>query len=133
MNTDELTAARRSSLCRCGIRCSTGRRKPTRIRSLSITPGVEFFTVDGKYLDFNSQLWSVNIGHADPRVVEAIRAQAERLPYISPIHTTEVRVPSFSMLRRYHTPPGRWRGKLDCARPNIRPPGEYLSRTATTR
>jgi taurine--2-oxoglutarate transaminase len=54
--------------------------------------GVEFFTVDGKrYLDFNSQLWSVNIGHADPRVVEAIRAQAERLPYISPFHTTEVR------------------------------------------
>src|SRR4029079_8007213 len=28
--------------------------------------GVEFFTVDGKrYLDFNSQLWSVNIGQRD--------------------------------------------------------------------
>lgn len=54
--------------------------------------GVEFFTVDGKrYLDFNSQLWSVNIGHGDARVVEAIRAQAEKLAYISPLHTTEVR------------------------------------------
>jgi taurine--2-oxoglutarate transaminase len=54
--------------------------------------GVEFFTVDGKrYLDFNSQLWSVNIGHGDARVVEAIREQAEKLAYISPLHTTEVR------------------------------------------
>src|ERR671931_1104247 len=54
--------------------------------------GVEFFTVDGKrYLDFNSQLWSVNIGHGDARVIEAIRSQAEKLPYISPFHTTEVR------------------------------------------
>jgi taurine--2-oxoglutarate transaminase len=36
-------------------------------------------------------LWSVNIGHGDARVVEAIRAQAEKLAYISPLHTTEVR------------------------------------------
>lgn len=54
--------------------------------------GVEFFTVDGKrYLDFNSQLWSVNIGHGDERVLEAMRVQAEKLAYISPFHTTEVR------------------------------------------
>jgi taurine--2-oxoglutarate transaminase len=54
--------------------------------------GVYFWDVDGaRYLDFNSQLWSVNIGHTDPRVVEAIAAQARRLPYISPFMTYEER------------------------------------------
>lgn len=54
--------------------------------------GVEFWTVDGKrYLDFNSQLWSVNIGHSDPRVVRAISEQAEKLAYISPFMTHEPR------------------------------------------
>ena len=54
--------------------------------------GCEFFTVDGKrYLDFNSQLMGVNIGHADPRVAEAIAEQARTLPYISPFMATEVR------------------------------------------
>src|SRR5919106_324522 len=48
--------------------------------------GVYFYTPDGKrYLDFNSQLMSVNIGHGDPRVVEAIKAQAERLAYAKPL------------------------------------------------
>jgi len=54
--------------------------------------GCEFFTVDGKrYLDFNSQLMGVNIGHADPRVAEAIAEQARTLPYITPFAATEVR------------------------------------------
>ena len=54
--------------------------------------GCEFFTPEGKrYLDFNSQLWSVNIGHGDPRVVRAIAEQAEKLAYVSPFMATEVR------------------------------------------
>src|SRR5918996_2606426 len=54
--------------------------------------GSEFFTVDGKrYLDFNSQLMGVNIGHADPRVAQAIAEQAKVLPYISPFMTTGAR------------------------------------------
>jgi taurine--2-oxoglutarate transaminase len=64
----------------------------------SITPlpveraeGVYFFGADGKrYLDFNSQLMSVNIGHADRRVVRAITRQAERLPYVNPASMTTV-------------------------------------------
>ena len=44
--------------------------------------GVYFWTPEGKrYLDFNSQLMCVNIGHGDPRVVQAIQDQASRLPY----------------------------------------------------
>jgi taurine--2-oxoglutarate transaminase len=54
--------------------------------------GVHFTTVDGKrFLDFNSQLMCVNAGHGDRRIIDAIKAQAEQLPYISPFMATEVR------------------------------------------
>jgi len=54
--------------------------------------GVYFWDTDGKrYLDFNSQLMNVNIGHGDERVIHAIQEQAARLPYISPYLATEVR------------------------------------------
>jgi len=54
--------------------------------------GCEFFTPEGKrYLDFNSQLWCSNIGHGDPRVIQAVKDQAEQLAYISPFMATEVR------------------------------------------
>jgi taurine--2-oxoglutarate transaminase len=54
--------------------------------------GVHFWDADGKrYLDFNSQLMNVNIGHGDERVIRAIQEQAARLPYVSPYHATEVR------------------------------------------
>jgi len=54
--------------------------------------GVYFWDVDGKrYLDLNSQLMGVNIGHGDPRVMEAIARQGERLPYVSPFMVFEGR------------------------------------------
>ena len=54
--------------------------------------GVYFYTTDGKrFLDFNSQLMSVNIGHGDRRVVSAIQQQAEKLAYVNPFMATEVR------------------------------------------
>jgi len=54
--------------------------------------GACFWTPDGKrYLDFNSQLMCVNAGHADPRIVRAIAAQAEVLPYANPFMATEPR------------------------------------------
>jgi taurine--2-oxoglutarate transaminase len=54
--------------------------------------GVYFWDVDGKrYLDLNSQLMSVNIGHGNRKVIEAIRRQAERLPYVSPLFAYEER------------------------------------------
>ena len=54
--------------------------------------GVRFTTVDGRrFIDFNSQLMSVHAGHGDRRIIEAIKAQADRLPYISPFLATEVR------------------------------------------
>ncbi len=54
--------------------------------------GVHFQTVDGRrFLDFNSQLMCVNAGHGERRIIDAIKRQAEQLPYISPFMATEVR------------------------------------------
>src|SRR6187397_2447898 len=54
--------------------------------------GVYFWTPEGKrYLDFNSQLMCVNIGHGDERVTRAIAEQAAVLPYASPFLATEAR------------------------------------------
>src|SRR6186997_3428679 len=52
--------------------------------------GVYFYSPDGKrYLDFNSQLMSVNIGHGDKRVVNAIAGQASKLAYANPFMAHE--------------------------------------------
>jgi taurine--2-oxoglutarate transaminase len=54
--------------------------------------GVRFTTVDGRrFIDFNSQLMCVNAGHGDRRIIEAIKAQAERLTYVNPSFATEPR------------------------------------------
>src|SRR6195256_2721409 len=59
---------------------------------VSKAKGCYFWTPDGKkYLDFNSQLMCVNIGHADDRVVRAIAEQAAVLPYANPFLATEPR------------------------------------------
>ncbi len=54
--------------------------------------GIFFWDAAGKrYFDFNSQLMSVNIGHGDQRVIDAIKEQSERLVYASPYMATDVR------------------------------------------
>ena len=54
--------------------------------------GIHFWTPEGKrYIDFNSQLMCVNIGHGDERVTRAIAEQAAVLPYASPFMATEAR------------------------------------------
>jgi taurine--2-oxoglutarate transaminase len=54
--------------------------------------GIYFWTPEGKrFIDFNSQLMCVNIGHGDERVVRAIHEQASTLAYANPFMATEVR------------------------------------------
>jgi len=49
--------------------------------------GSTVWDYDGNnYLDFSSQLVNVNIGHQHPRVVEAIKAQADLLTTVAPAH-----------------------------------------------
>src|SRR4029078_457789 len=50
------------------------------------------WTQEGKrYIDFNSQLMWVNIGHGDERVIRAIKAQADALAFANPFMATEPR------------------------------------------
>ena len=54
--------------------------------------GVYLYTPEGRrILDFNSQLMSVNIGHGDRRVIDAITEQAPKLQYVQPAFATEIR------------------------------------------
>src|SRR5882724_5210729 len=54
--------------------------------------GIYFWTPEGKrFIDFNSQLMCVNIGHGDQRVIDAINRQAASLAFANPFMATEVR------------------------------------------
>jgi taurine--2-oxoglutarate transaminase len=47
--------------------------------------GVYLWDAEGRrYLDFSSQLMNVNIGHSHPRVIDAIKAQADKLLFAAP-------------------------------------------------
>jgi taurine--2-oxoglutarate transaminase len=54
--------------------------------------GIYFWTPEGKrFIDFNSQLMSVNIGHGDERVIAAINEQLSQLAYANPFMAHEPR------------------------------------------
>ena len=65
--------------------------------------GRHFWDYDGKrYLDFASQLVNVSIGHEHPKVVAAIKEQADRLCTIGPPMATESRSRLGKPARRGH-------------------------------
>src|SRR5213076_3081776 len=54
--------------------------------------GIYFWTPEGKrFIDFNSQLMSVNIGHGDERVISALQDQLSQLAYANPFMAHEPR------------------------------------------
>ncbi len=54
--------------------------------------GVYLYDYDGtKIIDFSSGLMSVNIGHGDQRVTEAVVAQMQKVSFVTPSCTTEIR------------------------------------------
>ena len=54
--------------------------------------GVYFWDInDKRYLDFNSMTMCVNIGHGDQRVIDAMKAQLDDIPYAAPGMTTKIR------------------------------------------
>jgi taurine--2-oxoglutarate transaminase len=60
--------------------------------AIASAKGVYFHTFDGRrFIDFNSQLMSVNAGHGDRRIIEAIKRQADQLAYINPAMAHEPR------------------------------------------
>ena len=65
--------------------------------------GIYFWTPEGKrFIDFNSQLMCVNIGHGDERVIRAIQEQAAMLAYANPFMATEPRARLGREARRDH-------------------------------
>ena len=61
--------------------------------------GAYFWDSTGKrYLDFSSQLANTNLGHQHPRLVEAVKQQAERLCFIAPHFSNEPRERAAAML-----------------------------------
>lgn len=61
--------------------------------------GIYFWDANGKrYIDMNSQLMCVNIGHGNRRVIEAIQRQADELVYAGPGMATPVRARFGKML-----------------------------------
>eukprot|EP00602_Paraphysomonas_sp_CaronLab_P001843 CAMPEP_0185018372 /NCGR_PEP_ID=MMETSP1103-20130426/1120_1 /TAXON_ID=36769 /ORGANISM="Paraphysomonas bandaiensis, Strain Caron Lab Isolate" /LENGTH=445 /DNA_ID=CAMNT_0027548165 /DNA_START=121 /DNA_END=1458 /DNA_ORIENTATION=- len=66
--------------------------------------GIYFWDDKGKrYTDFNSQLMCTNIGHSHPKVIQAIKDQADELSYAGPAMATRVRA-EFGPLLAKHTP-----------------------------
>ena len=61
--------------------------------------GVYFWDITGKrYLDFSSQLANTNLGHQHPKLIEAVKQQAERLCFIAPHFSNEPRERAAAML-----------------------------------
>ena len=87
MNTEEMIA-----LCQAHTLytwAASGKVSPMPIERAE---GVYMYGPDGKrWLDFNSQLMCVNIGHGHPKVLKAMAEQAEKMTYVFPGTATEAR------------------------------------------
>jgi taurine---2-oxoglutarate transaminase len=76
-------------------------QRPMKPLVIDRAKGIYFWDVDGKrYMDFNSQLMCVNIGHGDERVTDAVKAQMDQVCYVAPTtSTTAVRAELGRMLQ----------------------------------
>jgi taurine--2-oxoglutarate transaminase len=90
--TDKLTGKEVVDLCKKHTLYEWSAQSKVDPIPVASAKGIYFYTPEGKrYIDFNSQLMSVNIGHGDDRVVKAIADQAATLAYANPFMATEVR------------------------------------------
>ncbi len=54
--------------------------------------GIYFWDEDGKkYYDMSSQLVNSNLGHGHKKIIQAIKDQAEKMPFIGPGYSVDVR------------------------------------------
>ena len=64
--------------------------------------GAWFWDADGnRFLDFSSQLVNLNLGHQHPRLVEAIKAQADRLCTVAPVFANDARSEAAAAIVRH--------------------------------
>ena len=63
-----------------------------------------FWNADGKkYLDFSSQLVNMNIGHQHPKIIAALKEQADKVCYVTPNYASEPRARLAELIAK-HTP-----------------------------
>jgi taurine---2-oxoglutarate transaminase len=90
--TENLTGEQIVELCRKHTLFEWSMQAAVDPIPVSRAKGIYFWTPEGKrFIDFNSQLMCVNIGHGDERVIGAIKRQAETLAYANPFMATEAR------------------------------------------
>lgn len=64
--------------------------------------GIYFYDSSNKrYIDMNSQLMCTNIGHQHPRIINAIKKQADELCFAGPTFATNVRAEIGPILSKY--------------------------------
>lgn len=69
-----------------------GPQAPVNPLPIAHAEGIYLYDANGKrYIDFNSQLMNVNIGHGNKHVIDAIKRQAEQLAYVYPGMATDPR------------------------------------------
>ncbi len=92
MTNEPLTAQQIVDLCKQHTMYEWSAQSAIDPIPVATAKGACFYTPEGKrFLDFNSQLMSVNIGHGDARVIEAITQQAQTLAYANPFMAHEPR------------------------------------------
>jgi taurine--2-oxoglutarate transaminase len=81
--------------------------------------GSHFWDEKGRrYLDFSSQLVNVNAGHQHPKIIQAIKEQAENLCYVAPNSATVTAVFSKCVTRiAKYTAPKRYERSLSYTAP----------------
>src|SRR5919106_656630 len=92
VTTDAMTGREIVELCRRHTLFEWSAQSKADPIPVARAKGIYFWTPEGKrYIDFNSQLMCVNIGHGDERVIRAIQEQAAVLAYANPFMATEAR------------------------------------------
>ena len=90
--TDSMTGSEIVELCRRHTLFEWSAQAAVDPIPVDHAKGIYFWTPEGKrFIDFNSQLMCVNIGHGNERVIKAIKKQAETLAYANPFMATDVR------------------------------------------
>jgi len=90
--TDTMTGDEIVDLCRRHTLFEWSAQSAVEPIPVARAKGIYFWTPEGKrFIDFNSQLMCVNIGHGDERVIRAIKEQAATLAYANPFMATKVR------------------------------------------
>ena len=101
-NKNNYTADEMNHLCKEYTMFSWSAQAKVAPIAMSKAKGCFFWDTSGKkYFDMNSQLMCSNIGHGHPKVIQAIKDQAEELAFAGPNFSTRVRAEIGPKLAQY--------------------------------